>query len=203
MPDGETLVVANGGIETHPDSGRAKLNIPLMRPNLAYMGLDGRPRETVELPPELHRNSIRHLAVGADGLVGFAMQWQGDLAEAPPLVGLHRRDEAVRLLVAEGAEQRAMEGYAGSIALSPATGQVAISSPRGGRAQFFDTASGRHVGTFLGPDICGLAEAADGVLTSAGSGRVSLAGPEGGRWNRDHRCQWDNHLVALPRTMRV
>ena len=34
MPDGTTLVVANGGIETHPDSGRTKLNIASMRPNL-------------------------------------------------------------------------------------------------------------------------------------------------------------------------
>ena len=35
MADGQTLVVANGGIETHPDSGRTKLNLQTMRPNLS------------------------------------------------------------------------------------------------------------------------------------------------------------------------
>ncbi|MEM9756597.1 MAG: DUF1513 domain-containing protein, partial [Pseudomonadota bacterium] len=33
MPGTDTLVVANGGIATHPDSGRAKLNLPTMRAN--------------------------------------------------------------------------------------------------------------------------------------------------------------------------
>jgi len=32
MPDGKTLVVANGGIETHPDFGRRKLNLDTMQP---------------------------------------------------------------------------------------------------------------------------------------------------------------------------
>ena len=72
MPDG--LVVANGGIRTHPDKGREKLNIDAMRPNLAYLTEEGELTETVELEPDLHRNSIRHLAVRDDGLVAFAMQ---------------------------------------------------------------------------------------------------------------------------------
>ncbi|HBM41824.1 MAG TPA: DUF1513 domain-containing protein, partial [Sulfitobacter sp.] len=63
LPGGDTLVVANGGIDTHPDSGRAKLNIPTMRPNLTYIN-DRRILEQIELPHDMHRNSIRHLAVG-------------------------------------------------------------------------------------------------------------------------------------------
>lgn len=53
MPDADVFVVANGGIDTHPDSGRAKLNLPTMKPNLAYLGPDGTLIETVELAPDL------------------------------------------------------------------------------------------------------------------------------------------------------
>tara|TARA_R110002110_G_scaffold21148_1_gene84262 strand:- start:173 stop:877 length:705 start_codon:yes stop_codon:yes gene_type:complete len=73
MPDGDTLVVANGGIATDP-TDRRKLNLPTMRPNLTYLSLSGSIREQVELEAELRRNSIRHLAVRQDGLIGFAMQ---------------------------------------------------------------------------------------------------------------------------------
>lgn len=37
MPDGETLVVANGGIRTHPATGRQKLNLSTMAPALTYL----------------------------------------------------------------------------------------------------------------------------------------------------------------------
>ncbi|MEM1102192.1 MAG: DUF1513 domain-containing protein, partial [Pseudomonadota bacterium] len=66
LPD-DTLVVANGGIETHPETGRLKLNIPTMRPNLAYLAQDGALETHTTLSPELHKASIRHLAVGAGG----------------------------------------------------------------------------------------------------------------------------------------
>ena len=70
-------MVANGGIDTHPESGRTKLNIATMAPNLAYLNA-GEVIEAVTLPQEMHKNSIRHLAVDNQGQVAFGMQWQGD-----------------------------------------------------------------------------------------------------------------------------
>ncbi|MGD1935248.1 MAG: DUF1513 domain-containing protein, partial [Candidatus Phaeomarinobacter sp.] len=35
--DGKMLIVANGGIETHPDAPRVKLNLDSMRPSLAFI----------------------------------------------------------------------------------------------------------------------------------------------------------------------
>ena len=43
MPDGETLVVANGGIATHPETGQTKLDLPSMRTNLPTEKLQSRP----------------------------------------------------------------------------------------------------------------------------------------------------------------
>ncbi len=66
MPNGG-LVVANGGIETHPDTGRTRLNLPMMRPNLSYLSEQGTILEQVEPPRDLSANSIRHLAARMTG----------------------------------------------------------------------------------------------------------------------------------------
>ncbi len=199
MPDGKSLVVANGGIETHPDSGRAKLNLATMRPNLTYLGLDGEILDRVELSDDLHRNSIRHLALAPDGTVAFAMQWQGDAAETPPLLGLHRRGAAPRLLAAPGPLHARLRGYAGSVALSQGAALVAITSPRGGVAHLFDIETGAFLHAHPMDDICGLAAAPDALVCTSGTGAVARITRDGAIHLKRHDCNWDNHLVPGPR----
>ncbi|MEL7027577.1 MAG: DUF1513 domain-containing protein, partial [Pseudomonadota bacterium] len=124
MPDGETLVVANGGIETHPETGRTKLNLSTMRSNLSYLTLDGAIDAQVELEATHQRNSIRHLAVAENGSVAFAMQWQGDLTDDLPLLGVHNRHDQKPTLFGD-ASVRGLQGYLGSIAVNIGTNQIA------------------------------------------------------------------------------
>jgi hypothetical protein len=193
MPDGETLVIANGGIET---VDREKVNLDRMVPSLVYTDLSGQLLERVTLPGDLHQNSIRHLAVRPDGLVAFAMQWQGAPGLANPLVGLHRPGTTPILATAPLGEQMLMQDYAGSIAFSGAGTEVAITSPRGGRLHRF-APDGTFLGAMKRDDVCGLAPLADGYIASDGMGgliALDAAGPRAlGRL--DHA--WDNHLVAL------
>jgi len=196
MPDGETLVVANGGIETHPDSGRAKLNIPVMRPSLAYLDHEGALLEQVELDHALHMNSIRHLALRPDGLVGFAMQWQGGQGELPPVLGLHRRGSVPRLLGGAG-ESGAMNGYGGSVAFSGDGRLLGVSSPRGATVQVFDVDSGALAQSLALEDVCGLGAAPGGFLASSGTGALVMLGPDGPAPLGRAPVRWDNHLVRL------
>lgn len=198
LSDG-TVVIANGGIFTHPEigEGREKLNLDDMVASLAYLSTDLELVEKQQLAPELHQNSIRHLAVAPDDQVGFAMQWQGDAEEIVPLLGLHRRGGTVLLAEADLAEQMAMKGYAGSIAFSGDASELAITSPRGGRMQRF-ARDGRYLGTVQRGDICGLASRDAGYLGSDGFGAL-LALKEGMKpLNAVPGLSWDNHLVALP-----
>lgn len=71
--------------------------------------------DQMQLDPDLRLSSIRHLALRGDGLVGFAMQGQGDDSAGAPLVGLYRPGAAPNLMRAPLAENRLMQGYAGSI----------------------------------------------------------------------------------------
>lgn len=189
MPDG-TLVVANGGIDTHPASGREKLNIPTMRPNLAYISVDGFLLDQVE--PSHHHASVRHLSVRPDGLVGVAMQWQGEVTSAPALVATHLRGEDMRAI----GDGSGLNGYVGSIAFSGDGSRLAITSPRAGVAQVFDTTTGFVAFCVHEADICGVAAWSSGMIFTSGQGTVfDLV--KGKLANAMHDLMWDNHLVKI------
>ncbi|WP_298852269.1 DUF1513 domain-containing protein [uncultured Ruegeria sp.] len=197
MPDGNTLVIANGGIETHPETGRTKLNLPTMEPNLAYLTLSGTVQDQMSLSHRLHKNSIRHLAVRQDGLVGFAMQWQGSKAEHPPLLGLHRRGEDPRLLSAPEQDQSTLQGYAGSIAFSADGATIAITCPRGNALHRFDSAYGAFKDAFELQDVCGLGSGADGLIFTTGTGVFGELTNTDPVIQTRAKCQWDNHLIPI------
>ncbi|MCL3883156.1 DUF1513 domain-containing protein [Marivita sp. GX14005] len=194
LPGSDVLVVANGGIDTHPDSGRAKLNIPTMRPNLSYIS-DGAIVETVELDAALHKNSIRHLDVSRSGQVAIGMQWQGD-RDPSALVATHERGASIRLLEAPEDRVRAMNGYVGSIAFSEDGTRIAATSPRGGQVQIFDARDGRFASAQSIADACGIARGGAGFTATSGTGAVARIGSGPGAAAHDG-LRWDNHLVSL------
>lgn len=193
---GDILVAANGGYRNHPDRPGVKLNVSEMRPNLAYVSPDGELLEKVELADDLRLNSIRHIALGRDGLVAFAMQWQGDPAFGMPLLGLHRRGKPASLAEMPVFEAVAMKGYVGSVAFNSERTQVAISSPRGGRVQIFDD-TGRHLQAIEREDVCGIAPAAEGFFLSDGLGGLIEAGTTTRPLAKFPGRSWDHHLVPV------
>lgn len=199
MPDRQTLCVANGGLLTHPDSGKTPLNLATMRPSLAYLQVDdGRIDELVSLPPELFQLSIRHVAVDASGAVWFACQHEGPATQTPPLLGRHRRGRTAELFAGPAPVLRTLRNYLGSIAFDSERGVIATSSPVGGSVAFWNVADGRSLGAINQADACGLAALPDGrFLISNGFGAVISAVPGG----RSHELlaassdiAWDNHL---------
>lgn len=110
----DVLVVANGGIRTHPGQPRKKLNVDTMRPNLAL--LDTRAGAVVErVAPPNHRAGIRHMDMAAAGVV-LATQYEGAPTDDVPLVYLF--DTATGELKALSAPediQRRMRQYVASI----------------------------------------------------------------------------------------
>jgi hypothetical protein len=195
LDQGRTIVVANGGIATDA-ADRRKLNIPTMRPNLAYLTLGGEPLEIMELEPDLRQSSIRHLAITGDGLVGFAMQWEGPENAATPLLGLHRKGQSPTLCEAPLTDELLMKGYAGSIAFSGSETEVAITSPKGGRIHRFSR-GGAFLGAIVQKDVCGLAPGKSGYFSSDGFGGLIVATERGPTKIAEHPCAWDNHILAL------
>ena len=187
-----TLVVANGGIQTDP-ADRSKLNLATMRPNLTLLAGDGALLDRVELDTGLHQNSIRHLARVGGG-VAFAMQWEGDTAEAVPQLGLWTPGSPPNLCPPPDARAFDLQGYAGSIAATHDL--IALTSARAGAMMIFDT-DGQFKAGFQRADLAGVAASADGFVVSDGGGAVWACGLGGLTLLDRQATAWDNHLIAL------
>lgn len=195
MPDRQTLVIANGGIATDP-TDRTKLNLVSMEPSLVFTAIDGQLLERVQLGADMRQASIRHLAVRSDGLVAFAMQWEGAEARTVPLLGLHQPGAGEGPVLATPESAGGMRGYAGSVAWDGPGEQVVVTSPKGGMATIHD-AKGAVCDRFARPDICGAAPLPRGHLTSDGSGGLIALTAESRQLLARHDCAWDNHIVTL------
>ena len=200
--DGTTLCVANGGIRTHPDYERVKLNLATMEPSLAYLDIaSGEIVEQVRLSRDLHRLSIRHMALDAAGHVWFGCQYQGEPSDRPPLVGRHRRGREIELFAGPDTVLRGLDNYVGSVAVDASGAVLATSSPHGGIIAFWDTATGRSLGTRALADGCGVAPAARArVLATSGRGTIVDSGPDAPDRvvvEGDDKPRWDNHLRRI------
>jgi hypothetical protein len=197
-PDGRTLVVANGGIETHPDYGRQKLNLAEMRPSIVRID-----RETGDLlredvlPSAMNRLSMRHMTFDGGGAVWFGCQWEGDRQQRPPLVG--RVTEAgIALLDMPDAVTPLARNYIGSVVASRDGTTIATSSPIGGQIFLWDAASAAFRHAVPLADGCGVASPqGDAFIATAGDGRMVRI--EGGRAAPFGKAsnEFDNHLRRL------
>lgn len=195
LGDGRTLAIANGGIETHPDFGRAKLNIPTMKPSFAFIDrISGDLIEKHELPPDLHQLSIRHMDVDADGGIWFGCQYEGPATDRPLLVGSARRGQQLKLLDMPDKVLGGFRNYIGSVAANRKAGTVAVSSPQGNSWAIIDTVRGEVVRTADLTEVCGLAPDGGGYLASTGVGDLVL--PQGDA-RKDAEFVWDNHILRI------
>ena len=208
LPDGVTLVIANGGILTRPDLPRVKLNVATMSPSLCYVRRrDGRLVQEHGLAPGLHRLSIRHLAVGRDGAVAIAMQYEGPRGDLVPLVALHRAGAAgsapLMPLKAPPGVWRAMKQYCGSVCFDPSGRLLAASAPRGNLVTFWDAGAGTHLRSARIDDGSGVApgERPGEFLASSGHGGGAVIDAFSGKATPLDNAfvktrRWDNHLAT-------
>jgi hypothetical protein len=196
MSDGRTIVVGNGGIITHPDYDRMKLNLATMEPSLAYVDAEtGDLIERVVLPPSLHQLSIRHMSEAADGSIWFGGQYEGPETDPVDLVGVHRRGAAAAELVsAPRSAYGGMRQYVGDMAVSQDGRHIAASSPVGGRLMIFDAKTRDLVATRDVADVCAITGEGSDFFSTDGRGRL---------WrgetllSEDPSVAWDNHIRRL------
>ncbi|MEX2454826.1 MAG: DUF1513 domain-containing protein [Rhodospirillaceae bacterium] len=205
MPDGRTLAVANGGILTHPDTGRAKLNLERMQPNLAVVDpVEGRALWSATLPRPLHKLSIRHLDVNRSGILAIAMQYEGDVRDRVPLIALAEVGSPFRYVKAPADIDRRMRQYTGSTVFDSSGDYLAVSSPRGSVIGLWDARTGGFLRDLPAPDASGLAPTGErgGFLLTGGDGAIRTVAadrPEvAGLRGADRAIRWDNHLAASP-----
>ena len=197
MPDGVTFVVAKGGIETHPDYGRAELNIESMDPSVVFIDRrDGRLVGQLRLAAGLHQLSIRHMAVDARGRAWFGCQFKGAPSQSPQLVGYASMDGAIELIELPEDTLVDLRNYVGSVAASADGKTIAVSSPEGNLLVAIDVEARRPQLVQTLRSGCGLAADGRGFVASSGLGAlIGMAGAE--RDAKSFDFQFDNHMLRV------
>lgn len=202
-PNG-TLVIANGGLKTHPDNDREILNLETMAPNVSYLSLEtGELLNQAAHEQALHKLSIRHLDVNQDGVVALGFQYQGEMWDQVPLVALSTQDsnQLEYLAMPEQIRYR-FKQYCGSVCFDASGKTLAISTPRGGFVAYWDVVSRAFLGVDNCRDVCGLVATnneGEFVMTS-GSGKQLISTPRSGsisQINQIDGAKWDNHLRRI------
>ncbi|MFO1339233.1 MAG: DUF1513 domain-containing protein [Burkholderiaceae bacterium] len=197
---GDRLFVANGGVPTRPETGRAKHDLPAMDSSLAVFDTRNGQRLGLWRLPDA-RLSLRHLAWHApSATLGIALQAEhDDPAEraCAPLLALFDGASLRAVPLPEGRAD-AGAGYAGDIA---ATGEgFVLSASKAGALMGWSLQGGWRAPVPLA-EACALAAAAPGFWALGALGGL---GAEHG-WTDDGAptpalpagCKPDNHALLL------
>jgi hypothetical protein len=196
LPDGKTFAIANGGIETHPDYGRAELNLESMDPSLSFVDVrDGSLTGQLRLSAELHQLSIRHMVVDARNRIWFGCQFRGREG-MPQLVGYATLEGDIRLIELPPNALSGLRNYVGGLAISDDRGTIAVSSPVGGTILCIDALSATPISQTMLQSTCGVATDAKGFIATNGLGQwLGFQGSSVPRQGFDF--QFDEHLRRL------
>jgi len=191
LTDGDSLIVANGGVPTQPETGRVKRNLHLMDSSLVRLGLnEGALRGQWRLQDK--RLSLRHLARNGK-LIGIALQAEHDqpaLRAAAPLLALFDGRE---LRLADPERMPALAGYGGDIAAHE--DGFAIGAPRADRIAIWNPRTGWSADRLK--DGCALT-VAGGKVWAGGSSEAAQLAARPARMELPSMLRIDNHWVTLP-----
>ena len=145
--------------------------------------------------------SIRHLAVGRDGRVGIALQYEGPQEDTVPLIGFQRPGEPIVLAAAPDTVLRGLNHYTASICLHPGIGMAAVTCPRGGQATLWDAEKARFVAALPIRDAGGAILSADGECFVVSNGLEEIHTIRADTLTATSPpitvpdTMWDNHLT--------
>jgi hypothetical protein len=201
LPDGRTLLVANGGIMTHPRTFRRKLNISTMDPSLCVLDASsGECKEQWRLPD--HLLSIRHVAMTSDGTTAVGLQYEGQKEQTPGIVALYRPGKNFRLLTAPAKETQRFAGYVASVAISETHDLIAAACPYGGGVACWSLRDERYLGFIAASETYGLSRVADGSILASQRDGTALDLDETRLRSQFLKIEslqpirWDDHWVA-------
>jgi hypothetical protein len=194
-PEG-TVLVANSGVLTLPQTGRARLNPGRIDASLVRLGVDGRPLGQWRLRDT--NLSIRHLTRARDGTVGVALQSEHS--------NVSERDCAPVFAVFDGRQIRCADsaavslgGYGGDVTcMETSAGPLfAVGCTQAGVVALWD-AAGHMRGTYPLRGACAVATYGDRFIAPSKHGEVGVLGMRDSLdWSVSVGApQWDNHAVV-------
>lgn len=202
MPDGLTLAIALGGIQTDPNLYREKLNLDTMQSALLFM--DSRTGQITGRFDAPHQHlSLRHLDVAPDGTVVVGAQFQTaanpDQGYDGPLVFLQRGQQPLQALQASTEAWLAQQHYIASVAVNAAGSLAVTTTPRGAMVNLWQLEQGKLLHSFPVRDVAGAGYLADQdqFVVSNGLGQLFAVSNELQLLAQAPATRWDNHLSVV------
>jgi len=222
------LLIANGGLKTHPSTGKKPLNLPTMAPNISLVDTSNE-QLTHQWTFNETKASIRHLDIAPNGTFAAAMQVQrsacghnhlvplvavGQLPNkiaAPPPTSKSEVMPTVHTsltpLPTPDALLNQCQDYMGSICIHPPSGTVAATSPKGNLVLFWHLESATFAGYYTLFGACGIDvdPRVDSWVVSNGQGDIHYIDPYKltaiATLNKSYPgVRFDNHLSVLKTT---
>ncbi|TBR45041.1 DUF1513 domain-containing protein [Marinomonas agarivorans] len=198
------LVVANGGLQTHPQTERRILNIESMHSNLAFIDLNsGQLLSTKALPAKWQKLSLRHIDVTPNKEVVIGFQHQGNKFDNVPLIGkTSLENEQIDIMPMPAQIQQRFQQYCGSVAIDQSGQILAASSPRGGIVAYWQLQTGHFLTSHNYRDVCGLAltHQPHEFLLTTGQGKRVITNPITAAKTplpTTKSYHWDNHIHSI------
>lgn len=204
LPDGKTLVVANGGLIT--DGKGNAINLDSMDSNLTY--LDAASGKIIsQWRINEPKASLRHIDVSPQGKVAIAIQLQREACEHQnlvPLCAVHDGQNPIELLQAPETLLSSLQDYVGSVCISPKSNIAGFTSPRGNLACFWHLDKKQILAAHRMQDVCGIALGDNGAhfMLSNSAGQLqqldafNLREIPGSRINNKNLA-FDNHMLTV------
>ncbi|PIE48033.1 MAG: hypothetical protein CSA42_00810 [Gammaproteobacteria bacterium] len=207
-PDGDKLVIANGGIKTERAS-REELNLATMQPSLVYLSLTNGEEGKVlqQIKPKHNQMSVRHISSITEGnlkgTVAIGIQFQGEKHLNMPLVLTHKFGDTAFIEYSTNngdVSWRQFHHYIASVMVNSKSNLICATSPIGGCVSVFDMVTQKMIDTVKIADCAGIAVADDGFIVSDGKGGLTWLKVVEGKLEIDRvmlPMAFDNHMQVV------
>jgi len=195
----DTLIVANGGLRTHPQHSRVPINLDTMQPNVTFIDWQ-KGSALSQWQPPMHQLSLRHLTVH-EGTAIIGAQYQGAKMDSVPLVFSAGENSPLVSYRANGKFSAEHNQYTASVC-AVNSDSVLISCPKANRVthwyqqQLIESVAVR--------DVAGVAKhkVSNAIYYSSGDGSIGRVEMADRTLNFSplftHKgLRWDNHLVTV------
>ena len=192
------IVIANGGILTHPDYPRIKLNLTNINSNISIIDSNsGRLINVLQLHKSLKSNSIRHLDLDEEDNLFFACQnYSNNNKKQLPLIFSYYNKKISNFSVPYNIYKN-IKNYSGSIKVSNLRNLIYVSFPKGNKVLIWDKNNFNFKSVVDIDDGCGIAVDGKNDQTYFSNGLGNIFYLEGNKRNKllfSSNYQFDNHL---------
>lgn len=195
-PVKDILYICNGGLKTHPDSGRKILNLESMNSNLTILPINSRESLSHFSAPS-SKLSLRHLSVNAhgDAVVGFQDKdfFPGD---NKPLVGFYTEKTKTFSRASVSEELFTLsKGYVASVAMDEESKRAVVTCPKSGKVILWDIKSEQPLEVFNFQGAAGACfdHLSKQFIITSDQGEVKILKANTLTAFGKYSFQWDNH----------